>query len=388
VVERDQWRLYEKRKRAQEGEEEWTLIESGANTLGEIALSTLYTNQSGYMIGRPWLEDIAWLNVAHWQSDSDQRNLLHVARVPILFAKGFGDDDSAFSISIGSNSFVKGPSSADLKYVEHTGKGIEAGRLDLKDIEERIQQLGLEMLIKRPSGNTTATARALDQAEADSALGMVSQELENVLEEMLDYFAKWMELGDESGGSLTVFKDFGIETADAADIEILLKAKQAGEISQVTFLKEVKRRGLLSDDFNPQTEIDLLDIEGSGSASSIEEDDIDPLTGDPTGEPKEVPGRNAVGDVTSEEAGHRHILEENGKMSTEIDEHGNSHTHTWDEFAVRTSVDEGHSHVLLTRAAQTKAPAPVIPPPGADEDEDEEGAGNMPPNLAGSNDDE
>ena len=389
VIERDQWRLYEKRKKAQEGEDEWMLIESGANTLGEIALSTLYTNQSGYMIGRPWLEDIAWLNVAHWQSDSDQRNLLHVARVPILFAKGFGDDDSAFSISIGSNSFVKGPSSADLKYVEHSGKGIEAGRLDLKDIEERIQQLGLEMLIKRPSGNTTATARALDQAEADSALGMVSQELENVLEEMLDYFAKWMELGEESGGSLTVFKDFGIETADAADIEILLKAKQAGEISQVTFLKEVKRRGLLSDDFNPQTEIDLLDIEGSGSASIIEEDDIDPLTGDPTGETKEVPGRNAVGDVTSEEAGHRHTLEENGKMSTEIDEHGHSHTHTWDEFAVRTSVDEGHSHVLLTRAAQTKAPAPVIPPPGAGDDEDEdEGAGNMPPNLAGSKDDE
>jgi hypothetical protein len=95
---------------------------------------------------------------------------------------------------------------------------------------------------------------------------MVSQELENCLEEMLVWFAKWLELGDD-GGSLSVFKDFGIEQADAADIEILLKAKQAGEISQVTFLKEIKRRGLLSDDFDPQTEIDLLDIDGAGSAS-------------------------------------------------------------------------------------------------------------------------
>jgi hypothetical protein len=385
VIERNVWALYEKRKQDKEGQSEWVRIESGVNSLGEIALTTLYTNKTVFMCGRPWLEDIAWLNVAHWQSDSDQRNLLHVARVPILFAKGFGDDDSKFSLSVGAATYVKGPSSADLKYVEHSGKGIEAGRNDLKDIEERIQQLGLEMLIKRPTGNTTATARALDQAEADSALGMASQELENCLEEMLVWFAKWLELGDD-GGSLSVFKDFGIEQADAADIEILLKAKQAGEISQVTFLKEIKRRGLLSDDFDPQTEIDLLDIEGAGSASMEEEPEIDPLTGEETGEAKEVPGRNKVGDVTSEESGHRHTLEENGKMTTEIDEHGVSHTHTWDEMGIRTSVDAGHSHVLLSRAAQTKAPAPDIPPPGAEDDEDDEGGGNTPPNLASSND--
>lgn len=386
VIERNVWRLYEKQKQSQDQKDEWVMIEDGANSLGDIALTTLYTNRTVFMCGRPWLEDIAWLNVAHWQSDSDQRNLLHVARVPILFAKGFGDDDSKFSLSVGAATYVKGPSSASLSYVEHSGKGIESGRNDLKDIEERIQQMGLEMLIKRPSGNTTATARALDQAEADSALGMASQELENCLEEMLRWFARWLELG-EDGGSLSVFKDFGIETADAADLDILLKARQAGEISQTTFLKEIKRRGLLSDDFDAQTEIDLLDIEGAGTASMVEEDEIDPLTGEPTGEPKEIPGRNKEGDVTSEESGHRHTLEANGRMSTETDEHGVSHTHEWNEMAIRTTVDEGHSHVLLSRAAATKAPAPEIPPPGAgDEEDDDGGSGNMPPNLAGSND--
>jgi hypothetical protein len=389
VIERDAWFLYEEqeRKEVSQGQQktEWVIIEQGANTLGEIALTTLYTNQTGFMKGRPWLEDIAYLNVAHWQSDSDQRNLLHIARVPILFAKGFGDEDTQFELSIGSNSFLRGPSSADLKYVEHSGQGIEAGRNDLKDIEERIQLLGMETMMKKPSGNTTATEKAIDSADANSALGMVSQELENALEEMLDYFAKWMELGD-TGGSLTVFKDFGIEVADSSDIEILLKAKMQGEISQVTFLKELKRRGLLADDFDPQTEIDLLDIESAGSASLIEEPEIDPLTGEETGEPKEVPGRNAVGDVTAEEGGHRHTLEENGVMSTEIGEDGMSHTHTWDEFAIRTSVDDGHSHILLTRSAATKGAAPDIPPPGADDGASESEGGNSFP--SGDNDDE
>ena len=165
---------------------QWEIIESGLNTLGKITLSTLYTNQIGFMMGVPWLEDIAQLNVAHWQSDSDQRNLLHIARVPILFAKGFGDEDTQLELSIGSNSFLKGPSSADLKYVEHSGKGIEAGRNDLKDIEERIQFLGLEAMMKRPGGgDITATQSAIDSSESNSSLGMISQELENTLERMV-----------------------------------------------------------------------------------------------------------------------------------------------------------------------------------------------------------
>ena len=333
------------------------IIEQGMNTLGVIPLNTLYTNQIGFMMGQPWLEDIAQLQVAHWQSDSDQRNLLHVARVPILFAKGFGDEDTHFQLSIGSASFMKGPSSADLKYVEHSGKGIEAGRNDLKDIEERIQFLGLEAMMKRPSGEITATQSAIDSSESNSSLGMISQELENTLEGMLDFFALWMEMPEDSGGSLTVFKDFGVEMADAKDIEVLLKAKQAGEISQLTFLKEIKRRGLLAEDFNPQTEIDLLDLESGGKATT--DDPIDPLEEQ---EP-EHKGRNNVGDVTEEVGNHRHTLEENGKMTSEQDDDGKTHTHTWDEFAIRTSVDAGHSHTLLGRSAATKAAAPVIPPP-------------------------
>ena len=167
-----------------------------------------------------------------------------------------------------------------------------------------------------------------------------------------------MEMGEDSGGSLTVFKDFGIEMADAADIEVLLKAKQAGEISQLTFLKEIKRRGLLAEDFNPQTEIDLLDIESGGKATT--DDPIDPLMEQE--EPKHK-GRNAVGDVTEEVEGHRHTLEENGKMTSEQDSEGTTHTHTWDEFAIRSSVDDGHSHTLLGRSAETKAAAPAMPPP-------------------------
>jgi len=127
------------------------------------------------MTAEPALLDLANLNIAHWQSDSDQRNILHVARVPILFAAGLGDSEAPIKkLNIGATTFINGQIGSDLKYVEHSGKGIEAGRQDLQDLEQRMAQMGLNMLVKGAgrSGSATATARVLDQSEADSPLSM------------------------------------------------------------------------------------------------------------------------------------------------------------------------------------------------------------------------
>jgi hypothetical protein len=361
VIEPMMWRLYEEevnpRKKAEN--KDWLLIDQGLNTLGRIPLVTFYTNQQGFMVAQPLLMDIAHLNVTHWQSDSDQRNLLHIARVPILFGTGFGDDDDQVQLEIGANTITRAPTGATLGFVEHTGKAIESGAKDLKDLEDRIQFLGMQFLVKRKTGDETATGRSIDKNESDSDLGIITQELENAIEQLLDITAEWLALGRD-GGEVSVFRDFEIAFADAEDIKLLLDARKSGEISQLTFFKELKRRGLLGDDFDPQTEIDLLDIEGGGNAQLEPETDgpaqasADISTGDTDPESeddKSIEGRNAEGDVTAEADEHRHVLEANGKTDTVTDsETGESHFHTWNEFGLRTSVDDGHSHILLSRA--------------------------------------
>lgn len=353
VIEPNLVRVYEKvtdDEGGENGKQQWELIELKETTMSIIPMVTFYTNRKGFMIGEPLLLDIAYLNVAHWQSDSDQRNILHIARVPILAAFGFGDDDSQVAFEIGSNTFVRGPTGASLQYVEHSGKGIESGSKDLKELEERIQLLGMELLVKRPTGNVTATARTLDQVEADSALGTIAKELENALGKMLDLYGLWLGLGADGGGTVEVFKDFSIESEDLQDVELLLRARMAREISQQTFWKEIKRRGLISDDFNPQDEVDLLDIE-SGGTTNVNPDINEAEGDDDEGRSKENQRRNRPGDRTSTTDGHSHILEANGLTSVYTNPvTGESHTHTWDELGIRTSVDDGHSHMLLTRA--------------------------------------
>ncbi|MCV4274467.1 DUF4055 domain-containing protein [Pseudomonas capsici] len=88
-----------------------------------------------------------------YQESSDQWNILRIARVPVLFASGVAEDAL---IAIGSEYAIKGESGADLKYVEHSGAAIGAGRDSLKDLEAKMQSYGSDML-----GNNGAVETAL-----------------------------------------------------------------------------------------------------------------------------------------------------------------------------------------------------------------------------------
>ncbi len=365
VIEPGLYRVYE-----QGNGDDYTLIDAGPTSMPIIPLVTFYTNRVGFMQAAPALLDLAYLNVAHWQSDSDQRNILHVARVPILFGTGFGDAEEQVHLEVGPNSMTRAPQGADLKFVEHSGAGIEAGAKDLESLEERMEMLGLEMLVKRVPGNPTATAKAIDQAEADSPMGIMARELEKFLEQVLDLFARWLQMGDDAGGNLTVFKDFSINVDDFEAIKVLLDMRSSREISQTTFWREVKRRGFLSDEFEEGSEIDLLDLESPLPAEPGSDETR------PTVEPP--PERsNQPGDTTGESEGHKHTLQENGRTDTVVDpETGESHDHAWEELGIKTSVDAGHSHVLRQRsvAGTGVGNQPVIDPnpeedDGGDEDE-------------------
>lgn len=330
-------RIYRLVKGSEKEEDEWVLESDNVVELDFIPLIPIYGQQFSFMVGRPPLLDVAYLNVTHWQSDSDQRHILHVARVPILFGSGLGDDERGdFQIQVGPNTMTRGPQGSDMKFVEHTGAGIEAGAVDLETLESRIAKLGLNMVIRRPTGDVTATSRALDQAETDSPLGMFARQLEHQLEKMLDLFALILDLGEDAGGSVTVFKDFTITQRDADDIKALADMRTRGDISQLSYWEELKRRGLLNEDFDPETEVDLLDLEYQDGVPGFTEEELD--------------SANKVGDETGDADGHTHILQANG-FTNKVD----GHRHKWEPTGSETTDGPDHEHPLRGIAdGQTK----------------------------------
>jgi hypothetical protein len=265
VIEPTQFRVFELQ------DEEWVLIDAGPMTLGKIPLATYYAQRTDFLMAEPPFEELAWQNTAHWQSNSDQRQILHIARVPILFGAGL---DEKKEYTIGSDYMIHGQLGAELQYVEHSGNAIASGRQDLIDIEERMRIMGVEPLMPK-TGTQTATAKAIDSAAANSQLQAMTIGLGDAIEQAFAFMADWANL--EEGGSVKVNDDFGLSLQDQMDLDALIKARQAGDLSRETLWAEFKRRNVLMDDFDPEEEQDRLEEEGPalGTIGREPEEDLD-----------------------------------------------------------------------------------------------------------------
>lgn len=255
---RTDWTLLEERT-TKDHKKIYVKIDGGKNSLGEIPLRTLYLNRTGFLQGAPCMEALAWLNLAHFQSMSDQRNILRFARIGILYALGFTEDEIIKGINIGPTTFLAS-TNADAKvgYAEHTGQAIGAGRQDLVDLEARMEVMSLEPLFQTRS-NSSATAVALDENKAQSLLQVWVDALQTLIKELFALGGKWKNSPLPADFSCDLFGDYTLSPRARDDILALLEAWVRGAITTEVFITEWRRRGIISETWDPKKLVKEVD---------------------------------------------------------------------------------------------------------------------------------
>ena len=238
VLYRGKWQVWRKVDK----KDEWFMFDEGMTTINEIPFVFFYGIRKASGVGEAPLIELAYQNVEHWQSCSDQQTILHVARVPILAIIGADTDTQ---ITVGAKSAVKIPQGGSMLFVEHSGAAIGAGRQSILDLEERMRQTGAELLVLKP-GDVTATQVQSENEANRCALQRIVEDFEDSLDQCLQFMAMWV--GEPEGGHVTMFKDFGAANLAEASAELLLKSNQAGKLSDETYFGELKRRGIVSPD--------------------------------------------------------------------------------------------------------------------------------------------
>ncbi|WP_223253601.1 DUF4055 domain-containing protein [Chromobacterium amazonense] len=239
VLEPGKWSVWRKKQEPNEAEPKWVLHDEGETSLKKVPFVPVYGERVAFMQGRPPLMELAHMNVEHWQSKSDQQTILHIARVPILFAKNLGDSP----IVVGAAQAVKGEGEgADLKFVEHSGQAIEAGRLSILDLEDRMRQIGAELLVIKP-GNTSVTQTLADNEPGMCVLQRLAEDVEDALEAALQLMAEWV--GEKNGGHIQIYKDFGVASLAEASMELLREMNIDGTFSDESLFREGQRRGII-----------------------------------------------------------------------------------------------------------------------------------------------
>lgn len=249
--------LYRLKEPEKKDKREWVQFDQWSFSLPVIPLVTFYSSREAFMLSKPPLEDLVDLNIAHWQSTSDQRAVLTVARFPILSCAGGTTDGK--EIIIGPKKLLYSPDpNAKFAYVEHGGRAIESGAKDLASLESSMAEYGAEFLKRRPGG-TTATQRTLDTAEATSPLQDMAIRFADALSQALSLTALWMKIQD--GGMAEVFTDFSHGGGSPDELTALFNARKMRDVSRVAYLTEMKRRGVLSDGYDIEADGLLLEEE-------------------------------------------------------------------------------------------------------------------------------
>lgn len=236
------------------GAGEYMLYDGGSTSLPYIPVVPVYTNRTAYFEGEPPLLPLAELNLEHWVSSSEQRKALTFARFAMLVLAGV---DQNSSVEVGPDKVLKLPQGATAAYVEPSGTGIAAGRLDLEAIEKRMEHAGMTVRVQTPQG-ITATAAAIDSADADAALLAAATALQDSLNQVLQVMADYLGLAD--GGKVTVNTTFADAVANGTSAE-LAQLYTVGLASKSKVISELVRRGVFDKDTDIEAEIESISSE-------------------------------------------------------------------------------------------------------------------------------
>lgn len=223
----------------------YELVSDYENTLGKIPLLCSYANKKAPFVAEPTLDDLAWLNLLHYQSSSDQRNILHVARVPFMLGVGFEDKELENITLAASRMVLSTNKDAKISYVEHTGRAIEAGEKDLKNIEEQAAKSGANILFSKSVARQTAEARRIDRIESLNTVQTILRSIEQQLEQAFILAAEWLDIDSDFDISINIGTDLEMPHLPNP-VEAIIKMQEMLNLSDEKLVEEIKRYKLIS----------------------------------------------------------------------------------------------------------------------------------------------
>lgn len=256
-----QVQIYRKATSA-DGQASWALHEEWQTSRRDITLVTLYTKRTGFMCGSPPLLNMALLNIKHWQSQSEQDNILHVARVPLLTVFGLEEGQE---LVIGSSSATQfsDRQKQGLEYVEHTGTSISAGKESLTDLVEQMRQAGAKLLRTDNTSTKSVDQTSEEKMQEQSPLYTMATSLEDALDNILQIMAEY--IGEKEGGNVDVRTELDVESKEfnppaALAIQSL---RQGGDLRRIDAIKSLQKLNLIDADADPEKVLDELLAESS-----------------------------------------------------------------------------------------------------------------------------
>ena len=240
------------------GQEVVEFSSTGGYSLDEIPLVPIYSNRRGLLISQPPLLDIANLNITHYQRQADLIHALHIAAMPTLVLEGW--DDTTGSATMGVNYAIAMQPGNKAYYVQADATSFDAQMAELQSLEQQMSTLGVTKLFGQKFVAESAEAKRIDQAQSNSVLSIISQELESALNQAFAFAAQYVGLEPPE---ITIDRDFDYYRLIGQDVAVLTQLNEMGKISDAMLLEILRRGEVLPDNINIEDEAEAAEMDAT-----------------------------------------------------------------------------------------------------------------------------
>lgn len=225
------------------GSNSYELFESGNYSLNEVPLAVVYAGREGTLLSRPVLEELAHLNIQHYQVQATLINALHIAGFPLLMLQGWDDNNNELqNLSIGNALAM--PPEGGASYVETSNTSFDALQQELTSLEEQIGTLGITVLARPKTFQESGTAKALDRADTNSMLAQISINAEMALQQAMNWAGEYAGVEPPE---VSIIRDFNADVLEGQQMAQLISLYNSGIIDKETTLKLLQRGEILDD---------------------------------------------------------------------------------------------------------------------------------------------
>jgi hypothetical protein len=210
---------------------------------------------------KPPLLDLVDVNISHYRTTIDLEHGAHFTALPTAVLAGFG---TGKTYRIGSGvAWVSDKPEAKAFFLEYKGAGLSALRDLISDKEKQMAVLGARLLEEQKKQTEAAETHRLRQSGEQASLASVANTVSEAIERCLRWAVYWDGASDtiRDGVTFTLNTDFVAQKLDPQTMTALMAARQAGEISQDTFLYNLKQGEILPPDHSIEDEKELLEVD-------------------------------------------------------------------------------------------------------------------------------
>jgi hypothetical protein len=204
-------------------------------TLNWIPFWFSAAEESDGSVQNPPIEDLAYVNISHYQNSADLENGAHVSGLPTPYITGI---DTQTSINLGTGTVLNLPDVNSKVGFLQIDTGFETLEKLMDRKENMLAALGARMIAPEKKAAEAAETAGIRRGGENSVLGDIAGTVEMALQQALSFMAEWAGLTGEV--RFEINKDFLPMPMDASTLTAWIKAVQSGVVSQETFFEALK----------------------------------------------------------------------------------------------------------------------------------------------------